>query len=106
MSLSALCFQPARRASCCDRNYPSFVRVLECRKIQAICNEKLTPFAMQGPAMAREKPPAQEQWVSMEKQCEEQWTTMKNTMGVATSGCNTGSRQCGCARRCHRRDRL
>jgi hypothetical protein len=28
---------------------------------------------MQGLALTREKPPVQEQWVSMEKQCEEQW---------------------------------
>jgi hypothetical protein len=32
---------------------------------------------MQGLAQTGEKPPAQEQWVSMEKQCEEQWKTGK-----------------------------
>jgi hypothetical protein len=42
-------------------------------KIQAICNEKCVPFAMQGLAGTREKAPAREQWVSMKKQCEEQW---------------------------------
>jgi hypothetical protein len=96
MSLSALCFQPECRESRCDRNQSP--RAFE--KIQAICNGKTTPFAMQGLARTREKPPAQEQWVSMEKQCEEQWVsmekqceeqwkTMKNTMeGWATLGCN------------------
>jgi hypothetical protein len=34
---------------------------------------------MQVVVRTREMPPAQEQWVSMEKQCEEQWKTMKNT---------------------------
>jgi hypothetical protein len=69
MSLSALCFRPIRRESCCDRNQSH----LDREKIQAICNGKSMPFAMQGLARTREKPPAQEQWVSMEKQCEEQW---------------------------------
>jgi hypothetical protein len=36
---------------------------------------------MQGLVRAREKPPTQEQWVSMEKQWEEQWKAMKNTGG-------------------------
>jgi hypothetical protein len=36
--------------------------------IQAICNGKTTPSAMQRLAWTREKQPAQEQWVSMEKQ--------------------------------------
>jgi hypothetical protein len=32
---------------------------------------------MQGLARTRERPPVQEQWVAMKKQCEEQWETMK-----------------------------
>jgi hypothetical protein len=43
------------------------------KKIQAIYNEKCTPIAMQGLVRPREKPLAQEQWETMEKQCEEQW---------------------------------
>jgi hypothetical protein len=48
-------------------------------KIQAICNGKCQPSAMQGLVRAREKPSAQEQWISMEKQCREQREAMKNT---------------------------
>jgi hypothetical protein len=91
MSLSALCFQPARQASCCNRNQslgPS-------EKIQAICNGKPTPFAMQGIETTREKSPAQEQWVAMKKQ----WKAMKNAMGAATSGCMPEDGLWGYARR-------
>jgi hypothetical protein len=48
-------------------------------KIQSICNGKCAPITIQVIVRAREKPLAQEQWVSMKKQCEEQWKTMKNT---------------------------
>jgi hypothetical protein len=43
------------------------------KKIQAICNGKFMPIAMQGLARPREKPLAQEQWETMEEQCQEQW---------------------------------
>jgi hypothetical protein len=36
-------------------------------EIQAICNGKLTPIAMQVIAKTRETPPAQEQWGTMER---------------------------------------
>jgi hypothetical protein len=36
-------------------------------KIQSIYNGKRAPIAMQGPEMTREKPPAQQQWKTMEK---------------------------------------
>jgi hypothetical protein len=54
-----------------------FRSTTRAKKIQAICNGKSTPFTMQGLAMTREKPPAQEQWEAMEKTMrtmwEEQW---------------------------------
>jgi hypothetical protein len=78
MCLTALCFQPACQASCCGRNQSS----KGPEKIQAICNGKSMPSVMQGLARTREKPPTQEQWVAMEKQCEEQWKATKNTMGA------------------------
>src|ERR1700693_3162640 len=43
------------------------------RKIQSICNGKLTPITMQVLARTGETPPAQEQWQAMEK-------TMRRTM--------------------------
>jgi hypothetical protein len=48
-------------------------------KIQSICNGKRAPITMQGLATAREKPPAQEQWRTMEK-------TMRRTMESRKSG--------------------
>jgi hypothetical protein len=42
-------------------------------KIQAIYNGKNAAITMQGLARMKEKPLAQEQWISMEKQCQEQW---------------------------------
>jgi hypothetical protein len=57
------------------------------RKIQAICNEKTTPSAMQGLATTGEKPPAQEQWGAIK----EQWGAMEKTMGRAIeTGGNPG----------------
>src|SRR6202051_2367034 len=46
-------------------------------KIQSICNGKCGPNTMQGLERAKEKPPAQEQWGTMEKQGEEQWKQAK-----------------------------
>jgi hypothetical protein len=43
------------------------------RKIQAIYRGKCAPITMQGPATAREKPPAQEQGRTGKKQFAEQW---------------------------------
>jgi hypothetical protein len=43
------------------------------QKIQAICNRKCVPITTQGLAHSSEKPVAQGQWETMEKQCEEQW---------------------------------
>src|SRR5215472_18995544 len=44
-------------------------------KIQSIYNGKCAPITMQGLARARENPPAQEQWKTMEK-------TMRRTIGT------------------------
>jgi hypothetical protein len=41
-------------------------------KIQAIYNGNALSITMQSLAGTREKWPAQEQWISMKKQCEEQ----------------------------------
>jgi hypothetical protein len=46
---------------------------LRWKKIQAIYNGKCAPITMQGLATATEKPPAQQQWKTMEK-------TMRRTM--------------------------
>jgi hypothetical protein len=41
---------------------------------------------MQALVRAGEKPPTQEQWVSMEIQCDQQWKAMK-IQAATTSGC-------------------
>jgi len=71
MSLSALCFRSRRSTDAADSAHPSDEAAKKTKtKVQAICNGKCDPITMQGIAPTREKPPAQEQWVSMGKQCE------------------------------------
>src|ERR1700722_13639386 len=60
-------------------------------KIQAIYNGNSPPITMQGLAPAREKKPTQEQWVSMKKQCEEQWSPNEKYGGVTTAGRDAGA---------------
>jgi hypothetical protein len=50
------------------------------KKIQAICNGKSTPSAMQRLAIARENPSAQEQWEAMEKAMGSNERTMGRAM--------------------------
>src|ERR1700722_10208871 len=72
MSLSALRFWPRWYLDGDQAPGRQFRRKVCRTKIQAICNGKCAPFAMQVIAQPRETSPDQEQWVSMEKQCEEQ----------------------------------
>jgi hypothetical protein len=78
MSLSALCFQAKCRASCCDRNQVSRVQIQKYRRFTMEKARQLQCKALRGREKSRRP---QEQWVSMKEQCEEQWETMKNTMG-------------------------
>src|ERR1700722_1208571 len=64
------------------------------RKIQSICNGKLTPITMQVLARTSETSRARKQWVSMEKQYEEQWEAMKKTMRGAMETMKIRTRAC------------
>jgi hypothetical protein len=68
------------------------------RKIQSICNGKLTPITMQAIARAREKPPAQEQWRAMEKTMRRAMETMKNPGADLRAVVTPEDRQRRCAR--------
>jgi hypothetical protein len=64
------------------------------KKIQAICNGKSAPITMQRLVRPGEKPPAQEQWRTMEK-------TMDNNgkNNAKNNGYNEKPRACAHARR-------
>jgi hypothetical protein len=81
MSMSALCFQAPRPVICFDRNQFQF----PLQKIQAICNGKSAPFAMQTIASTREKVSAQEQWGINGKTMRRAMGAMK-IQGMTTSG--------------------
>jgi hypothetical protein len=52
---------------------PGAVQKIKNKKYRRFTMENATPITMQVLARPGEKPLAQEQWVSMEKQYEEQW---------------------------------
>jgi hypothetical protein len=82
MSLPALCFLAATEPDQAQSGGRPWTLYGASQKIQAICNGKCPPIAMQGLARPREKPPAQEQW--------KQWKN--NTKNNANN--NGNSRKC------------